>query len=520
MKAEAHFVPESPAATLTAGRLAAVAAGLVALGLIAAFWPTAQSIEAIWRRSETFAHGYVVFPIVLWLVWRQRDALAMLPVRPFWPALAVVAASGFVWMLGNLAGVLGLEHFALLFMILGGIVAVIGLPIAREIAFPLAFLFFAIPVGEFLVPVLIDRTADATIAALRLTGVPVFREGNHFAIPTGRWSVVEACSGIRYLLASLMVGTLYAYLTYRSARRRALFIAASIVVPIVANWLRAYMIVMIGHLSGNKLAAGVDHLIYGWVFFGVVIAIMFWIGSFWREDTHEAAAKAAPPAQPAAPHAPRTAPVALAVVAALVLGALWRPLGAALDAQAQVAAADIPAVAGAAGWQLAPAPEPVWTPRYVGPHREVHQWFSKDGRVVGLYVALYSRQTQGNELIGSHNQLVPPNDKRWVKVAEGRRAMDWGGAALTVRTAEIAGGPQPLAARAWYWVNGRFTASDTVAKALLALAKVTLDPDHSAVIAIYTPRTDPAAGSDEALDAFARDMAPAVMHALNAATGE
>lgn len=512
-----HFAPEQRAGTAAAGRLAAVAAALVSLGLIAAFWPTAQSIEAIWRRSETYAHGYVVVPIVLWLVWRERDALARLPVRPFWPALALVAAAGFAWMLGSLAGVLGLEHFALLFMVLGGIVAVVGLPIARAIAFPLAFLFFAVPVGEFLVPMLIDRTADATVAALRLTGVPVFREGNHFAIPSGRWSVVEACSGIRYLLASLMAGTLYAYLTYRSLRRRFLFIGVSIVVPIIANWLRAYMIVMIGHLSGNTLAVGVDHILYGWVFFGVVILLMFWIGSFWREDEPDAPAAPARPAAPA-PAAHRAAPVALAIVAALALGALWRPLGAALDERAQVAAAGIPAVQSAAGWQSAPAPDPVWTPHYVGPQREAHQWFAKDGRLVGVYVALYSRQTQGNELIVSHNQLVPPNDKQWVKVAEGRRAMDWNGDSITVRAAEIAGGPQPLAARAWYWVNGRFTASDALAKALLALAKVTLDPDHSAVIVIYTPRTDPAARGEAALDAFAREMAPAVMSALRAAT--
>ncbi len=122
-------------------------------------------------------------------------------------------------------------------------------------------------------PTLIDWTADFTIAALKLTGIPVFREGAHFQIPSGRWSVVEACSGVRYLIASLMVGILYAYLTYRSMRRRLLFIGVSILVPIVANWLRAYMIVMIGHLSGNTLAVGVDHIIYGWIFFGVVMAV-------------------------------------------------------------------------------------------------------------------------------------------------------------------------------------------------------------------------------------------------------
>ena len=97
--------------------------------------------------------------------------------------------------------------------------------------------------------------------ALRATGIPVFREGLHFVIPSGSWSVVEACSGVRYLIASLMVGTLFAYLNYvcttgAPGLRRRLGL-----VPIVANWLRAYIIVMLSHLSGNKFRAGVDHLI-------------------------------------------------------------------------------------------------------------------------------------------------------------------------------------------------------------------------------------------------------------------
>jgi exosortase len=69
---------------------------------------------------------------------------------------------------------------------------------------------------------------------------------------------VEACSGVRYLISSVTLGCLYAYLTYQSTKKRLLFIAVSIVVPIIANGLRAYMIVMIGHLSGMELATGGD----------------------------------------------------------------------------------------------------------------------------------------------------------------------------------------------------------------------------------------------------------------------
>src|SRR4029453_4693921 len=125
---------------------------------------------------------------------------------------------------------------------------------------------------------------DFTVTALRLSGIPVYREGTFFTIPSGNWSVVEGCSGLRYLIASITVGTLYAYLTYQKLWKRGLFFAFSVIVPIISNGMRAYMIVMIAHLSDMKLALGVDHLIYGWGVFGGVILLLFWAGSFWRDD--------------------------------------------------------------------------------------------------------------------------------------------------------------------------------------------------------------------------------------------
>ena len=167
-----------------------------------------------------------------------------------------------------------------------------------------------------------EHTANFTVFALRLTGIPVYREGLFFTLPSGSWSVVEACSGLRYLIASLTLGLLYAYLTYRSFARRAIFIAFSVIVPIVANWLRAYMIVMIGHLSSMKYAVGVDHLIYGWLFFGVVMLILFWVGSFWREDLEPR--QAAPGSVPLATRdqASRAAMMTGAIAAAVIV-AVW-----------------------------------------------------------------------------------------------------------------------------------------------------------------------------------------------------
>src|SRR5699024_5572254 len=95
------------------------------------------------------------------------------------------------------------------------------------------------------------------------------------------------------------LGTLYAYITYHSYWRRAMFIVASIIAPIIANGLRAYGIIMLAYLSSMKLAVGIDHIIYGWIFFGIVMFLLFWIGSFWREgDDDRPSSKLSSPSVP------------------------------------------------------------------------------------------------------------------------------------------------------------------------------------------------------------------------------
>jgi exosortase A len=252
---------------------------------------TTLSTLAIWLRSDTYAHGFLIFPISAYLIWTRRRELLRIQPKPSLLGLIVLAGLGFSWLLADSAEVLVASQYALVAMVPALVWAILGTHVGIAILFPLLFLLFAVPVGEFLLPPMMNFTADFTVAALRITGIPVFREGNFFSVPSGSWSVVEACSGLRYLIASLTLGCLFAYLTYRTVWRRVAFIALSIVVPIIANGFRAYLIVMIGHLSNNKLATGVDHVIYGWVFFGFVMLLLFWVGSRWHEPIQDRRAK-------------------------------------------------------------------------------------------------------------------------------------------------------------------------------------------------------------------------------------
>jgi len=255
------------------------------------FWlfsSTIESMVAIWWRSDTYSHGFLIAPISAWLIWRQRHRLEGLTTDIYWPALLGVMVAGFIWLVGQLVDALVVQQFALVLLWICGVVHLLGIRVSKPLSFALLFLFFMVPVGEDLVGPMMNFTADFTVWLVKLSGIPVYREGLFFSLPSGNWSVVEACSGVRYLIASFCLGCLYAYLTFQRLSKRLLFVLLALLVPVLANGLRAYGIVMIGHLSDMSLATGVDHLIYGWLFFGLVMLALFSIGALFSDRSTSA----------------------------------------------------------------------------------------------------------------------------------------------------------------------------------------------------------------------------------------
>ena len=507
-----HLMPARPRSYATA----IVCSCLVVVLLV--FWRTTLSMVSIWERSETFTHGFLVFPIFLYLLWTRRKELESLRPEPFHPALIGIAAGGCIWLVGQLAAAVSVSQLGMMAMVPFAVWAILGTRIVRTLAFPLAFLFFAVPFGELLVPRMMDWTADFTVVALRTSGVPVFREGNYFTIPSGRWSVVEACSGLRYLIASLMVGCLFAILMYRSAARRLAFIAASLIVPIIANWLRAYGVVMLAHLTNNRLATGVDHLIYGWIFFGIVMLALFQVGSWWRED--EPASKNTEARSLPAAATRHQAPLLSAGLIAIIMIAIWQPVLSAVESRRPAIAAGPITIAGNSEWRRVTAPIGDWRPDIKGATAETTAVFEKDGSQVGVYVALFAEQTFDARAITSSNALVQTTNREWQRIERGDAHVSVNGKVVAAKAALIAG---PLSNRLvawhWYWVDGQLTTSDFMAKLYQVAGKLRGHGDPTAWVVLYTPADGNEAKANALLGSFASRMGPTIDAALNDAAG-
>jgi len=462
---------------------------VLAVGLLwLVFWyrDTLMAMVDIWDRSDTFAHGYVIAPISAWLVWRRRHFIHNVPIAPSLFGILVGLGAGFAWLLGEVASVNAVSQFAFVGMLVGFVWAVMGTAVVRTYAFPLGFLFFMVPFGEFLFPTMMDWTTQFIIWAVRASGVPVYAEGYNLVIPSGRWQVVEGCSGVRYLMASIVVGSLYAYLNYRSTQKRLIFVAASIVVPIFANWLRAYGIVMLGHLSSNKLAAGADHLIYGWVFFGIIIMVLFWIGARWQEEEELAPAAPAMAVGRSAVGASATRWASLA--AAVLAVSLWNPLLAYLDRQGEHGPVKFAELVGTAGWHSTDSARlPPWSPSYSGMRAEQRSAWLQADRPVGVYIGYYRDQKPGEELISSENRVLISKDPVWRRTASGSPTVRVGADTHQWTGLEMVSQHGRMMVWNVYWIGGRWTTNDYLAKVYLALAKLTGEGDDSAAVMVYAP---------------------------------
>lgn len=507
-------VPSRTQPDWTSWKLPLLALATLLVLLFALYWESFAELVSLWRGSENYAHALLVPPIALWLAFRRRhQTLSALP-RAELKYLPILVAAAMAWLVGDLGQTNALVHFAVVTLLVALILLILGTDVAKTLIFPLGFVYFAVPFGEFLYPYMMNATADFTVGALRLSGVPVYREGLFFVIPSGNWSVIEACSGLRYLIASAMVGALFGYLNFQTNSKRFVFFGVSIVVPLVANWVRAYMIVMLGHLSGNKLAVGVDHLIYGWVFFGFVMLLMFVIGGkFADQDALEEVKVPAQSPSGDAPTKPSVARLGTSVALAVVTLALPQVIMERIQSRESDAPPVLSGVAQvAAGWQpTGDTVLPAWTPEYMSPSASLQQSFTgRQGDAVGLYIAYYRHQDARRKLVTSENQLVRSKNELWARVASSHTTTGVPEGELGLNEEEIrsaatvAGSEQRLLVWQLYWVDGRWTESPAKAKLLGTIQRLLGRGDDGASVVFYTDKTANE-GARETLAAFVRE---------------
>jgi len=527
MNESANVIGTSAALTASRGKLLLAVVTLYCVLVSLIFRDTLMAMVDVWMRSESYAHGFLILPICLFLVWRMRGRFNDLTVRPEPRALLLVAGAGLAWLLGNIVDVQIVQRLAYVAILVSGIWVIAGNAVVRCYAFPLGFLFLAVPMGSELILPMMILTADTTEYMLRVSGVPVFREGLYLYLPTGTWSVIEECSGVRYVIASVTLGLCYAHLNYTSRWRQAAFVLAAAIVPVLANSARAYLVVMIGHLSDMRYGVGLDHLVLGWVMFAVVILLMFWIGSYWQQDTEPAVSST--PARTA-----RELPVvSLAVVTGLafLFASIWPAASLAMSRGndfIEGAALTVPIAA--ENWQTMDEVSWRWRPPQPGADRKLDQVYALDMNpgtdpntgtdstgtnpaMVGLHLRQYLQQEQGAELVELFNPWRP-SFSEWELMDQQKVLVELNEAAK-VDEAWVVSAPDNLLIWSWYRLDGHNTANAYLVKMLEAKQQLIEGRRQGTRVFIATPMGGDRARARQVLQDFVTDHYNAIESSLD-----
>ena len=456
---------------------------LVALvvAIIVALWDTAASMVGVWEHSTTYNHGFLIPFITLWLLWSKRHELVMIVPRANAFGLVGMLGAALLWLAGEIASVQLVQHFALIFMIQAATLAVWGWPAVRLLLFPIGYLLFAVPFGDFLTTPLQDFTAGFAVYFLKLFGIPTFSDGVFISIPEGNFQVAEACAGLRFLIATLAVGALFSYLFYRGMGRRIIFLILTFVIPVIGNGIRALSTMMIGHYIGMQYAGGVDHLIYGWGFFAVILLLLIFIGSRFSDKPLGIDAS-----QVTADSGER--PVrSLTLATYAAIGLLLAVSGPAYAQYIRLRGEDVhvmPQIPASIGnWRVAAdaAPSLGWAPQFIGASREAEQsYVNEKGQAAAVYVAVYDTQHQGAELINNRNNLAA-GSANWERSGSGRRNLPGVGQTAYMRMTNL---QDSATVYYWYWVDDQLVTNTLRAKLLYAKAALLGGNPSSGVVAV------------------------------------
>jgi exosortase A len=335
------------------------------------------------------------------------------PVAAWWPALAIVVAGATAWFAGSVAGVAFARHLGLVVMAQGAIVALLGPGAARALAFPIVYLLFLVPFGEVFEAPLQDLTVAILMPLLALVGVPAHVDGVLITTPAGYFEVAEACSGAKFLIAMIAYGALVANVCFVSWRRRAAFMGVALTVPLIANGLRAFGTIWAAELTSVEAATGLDHIVYGWLFFAAVMLLVLAIGWRWFDRDPDAPWFDASALQGVAR---RTLSPVLAAALIVALAGAGAVAAHAIDERTATLPdrIDLPQVPGWRRVDVATAAP--WVPNYPGADHFVYgRYADASGDTVDLAIALFAAQREGAEMVGFGIGAIRENDA-WVRV--------------------------------------------------------------------------------------------------------
>ncbi len=458
----------------------------IAAVILLVFFGTLETLILTWWNKPEYNHCLLILPIIAYLIHERREIFHKVAPEPYWLGLIPLLGGGMLWLLGDLADANVVRQFGLIILIQGCLLTILGKRVVLALLFPFFYMVFLIPFGDFLVPPLQDFTTAFVIMMLNLLNIPVFAEGVYLSIPAGDFHVAETCAGLRFLIATVALGTLMANVAYKTVGRQATVVVLSFIVPIIANGFRASGIVLIAHWSDMKYATGADHITFGWIFFAIVLMIFISIAmTFTNRGVHEGYIDFSKKYWTTNKTTSIRHFVLSFIFTAIAVG--MAPTYATIIEQRYQTFNNSTVLLKENIWGYDVSNVTNWKPYYEGASQIFHhQQGNIASEAVDIFIAYYKYQSKGIEMIRHGNGVVPQDE--WGRIAS-RKINDVtiAGSYVPVNEELIQSGSYRRLVWYWYWIDGKIITNKYTAKLIDAKAKLFGGRLDSAVIALSIP---------------------------------
>ena len=363
------------------------------------FLPTWAEIFQRWiMLAETESHGFLVLAASVWMIFSVALSRSEISVsRLGFLSALVLAGATLIWALAFLANVFVIQAALIPITLLIALSSIVGWKSARPYIFPLAYLYFALPVWGWLAAPLQSLSVLAVSGLLTLFGVPVYIEGAEVHLAAGSFVIESGCSGLNFLLVGAALAALYGYLFTRDQRKRLVLICAAVILAVITNWIRITAIIIAGHVSEMQhFLITVDHYYFGWGLF-LLMFVPFYLLARRVECASNSSEENAIPDKSEAGSATvwRRKAILAGVVAAVF--PTW-----AYAVQTVAASASVPEIGLPPGFVELPEvyAESDWKPNFPGAATERRAVYQTQTGPIYIYLNAFTVQTNGRELVG------------------------------------------------------------------------------------------------------------------------
>lgn len=239
-------------------------------GFVDAFGKADDRVSALrwlydaWSPITDYEHGKLVPLIMIGLVAYRFNYIRGSTGEGSWWGLLVVILGCLCYLAAYRTIQSRIAVGGLPFILWGSVLYIWGWNTARLLAFPLFFFWLAVPLPAFQ-----QATTQLQLLATQLAhhgsglfGVETYTQGTVILPIEGDWkplSIAHGCSGIRSLMALVMITASWAYVADMALWKRLLLLISALPLAVIGNSLRLISIFVIAEYGDAEWAAGTWH---------------------------------------------------------------------------------------------------------------------------------------------------------------------------------------------------------------------------------------------------------------------